>query len=42
VVGGDFVRSYGGQVVTLTYVEGVSTTGILRKIKDVGMTSESP
>ncbi len=42
VVGGDFVRSYGGQVVTLTYVEGVSTTDILRRIKDVGMTSENP
>jgi D-beta-D-heptose 7-phosphate kinase/D-beta-D-heptose 1-phosphate adenosyltransferase len=31
VVGGDIVRAYGGQVVTLTYVEGVSTTGILRR-----------
>ena len=42
VVGGDFVRSYGGQVVTLTYVDGVSTTDILRRIKDVSMTSENP
>lgn len=30
VVGGDFVRSYGGTVVTLSHVEGVSTTTILR------------
>lgn len=31
VVGGDFVRSYGGKVVTLTHVEGLSTTTILRR-----------
>ncbi len=33
VVGGDFVRSYGGMVMTLSYVEGVSTTEILRQKK---------
>ena len=33
VVGGDFVRSYGGMVVILSYVEGVSTTEILRQKK---------
>ncbi|MSS73911.1 MAG: D-glycero-beta-D-manno-heptose 1-phosphate adenylyltransferase [Candidatus Latescibacteria bacterium] len=37
VVGGDFVRSYGGKVVTLTRVEGVSTTEILRKIQGFGI-----
>ena len=31
VVGGDFVRSYGGRVVTLSHVEGYSTTEILRR-----------
>lgn len=33
VVGGDFVRSYGGMVVTLSYIEGASTTEILRQKK---------
>lgn len=33
VVGGVFVRSYGGEVVTLSYVKGVSTTEILRQKK---------
>lgn len=35
VVGRDIVQAYGGQVVTLTYVEGVSTTDILRRRQDV-------
>ena len=30
VVGGDLVRAYGGRVMTLTYVQGVSTSGLLK------------
>ncbi len=31
IVGGDFVRSYGGRVVPLLFVNGYSTTALLRK-----------
>ncbi|HNT58160.1 MAG TPA: D-glycero-beta-D-manno-heptose 1-phosphate adenylyltransferase [Syntrophales bacterium] len=33
VVGGDFVRSKGGDVVVLPYLEGASTTNIIEKIR---------
>jgi D-beta-D-heptose 7-phosphate kinase / D-beta-D-heptose 1-phosphate adenosyltransferase len=36
IVGADFVRSLGGQVVTLPLVEGYSTTGILERVKTLG------
>jgi rfaE bifunctional protein nucleotidyltransferase chain/domain len=32
IVGASFVRAYGGEVVTLPYVEGYSTTGIIQKL----------
>ena len=32
VVGGDYVRSYGGQVRLAAFVEGYSTTGTLAKL----------
>ena len=35
IVGEDFVESYGGQVVTGPMVEGVSTTSIIERIKNV-------
>ena len=33
IVGSDFVKSYGGKVQTIPFVEGYSTTGILAKGK---------
>ncbi len=33
VVGGDILRAYGGQVVTLSFVEGESTTEFLHEVK---------
>lgn len=33
IVGSDFVKSYGGAVLTIPFVEGYSTTGILAKAK---------
>jgi len=33
IVGGDFVRSRGGDVVVLPYLEGASTTNIIEKIR---------
>ena len=35
IVGGDFVRSRGGDVVILPYLEGASTTNIIEKIRRV-------
>ncbi len=35
IVGWDFVESYGGQVQSLRFVEGFSTTGLLEKIKKI-------
>ena len=32
IVGGDFVRSRGGRVVSVPYLKGYSTTGLLRKM----------
>lgn len=34
IVGQDFVKSYGGRVLTGPMVEGVSTTNIIKKIKE--------
>ncbi|HRP88836.1 MAG TPA: D-glycero-beta-D-manno-heptose 1-phosphate adenylyltransferase [Edaphocola sp.] len=34
VVGSDFVKSYGGTTVIIPIVEGFSTTGMIKKIKD--------
>ncbi len=33
IVGGDFVQSYGGKVMSLTFVEGFSSTNIIEKIR---------
>lgn len=35
IVGGDFVKSYGGKVVSLKFVKGYSTTGLLKKITSI-------
>ncbi|MFC1624288.1 D-glycero-beta-D-manno-heptose 1-phosphate adenylyltransferase [Candidatus Omnitrophota bacterium] len=35
IVGGQFVRSYGGTVKSLPYVKGFSTKGLIRKIKSL-------
>lgn len=35
IVGSSFVASYGGQVKTIPYIEGYSTTSIERKIKNL-------
>ncbi|MBK8777032.1 MAG: D-glycero-beta-D-manno-heptose 1-phosphate adenylyltransferase [Saprospiraceae bacterium] len=35
IVGSSFVASYGGQVKTIPYIEGYSTTNIERKIKNL-------
>ncbi|MEI8175637.1 MAG: D-glycero-beta-D-manno-heptose 1-phosphate adenylyltransferase, partial [Candidatus Omnitrophota bacterium] len=32
IIGGDFVRSYGGRVAVIKYRAGYSTTGILKKV----------
>ncbi|MBM3252714.1 MAG: D-glycero-beta-D-manno-heptose 1-phosphate adenylyltransferase [Candidatus Omnitrophica bacterium] len=32
IVGGEFVNSYGGKVISLPYLKGYSTTGILNRI----------
>jgi len=32
IVGKDIVESYGGRVITIPYIKGVSTTGIIKKI----------
>ncbi len=34
IVGSDIVRSYGGEVVAIPFVEGHSTTNIISKLKD--------
>ena len=34
IVGSDFVESYGGEARSLAYIKGLSTRGIIRKIKD--------
>ncbi|WP_457626333.1 D-glycero-beta-D-manno-heptose 1-phosphate adenylyltransferase [Persephonella sp.] len=36
IVGADFVRSYGGQVVTIDFVYDISTTKIIHKAKKTG------
>ena len=33
IVGSDIVKSYGGEIITITYLEGFSTTAIENKIK---------
>ena len=33
IVGGDFVRSYGGRVARIPFVKGYSTTSVIRKLK---------
>lgn len=33
IVGYDFVKSYGGRVITLEFLEGFSTTGTIEKIR---------
>ena len=33
IVGGDFVRARGGQVLTIPFVEGFSTSSILENLK---------
>lgn len=33
IVGADFVKSYGGKVLTLSYIHGYSTTSIINSIK---------
>jgi D-sedoheptulose 7-phosphate isomerase len=40
IVGGDFVRSYGGQVLSLPLKEGYSTTRIVDKIREHASTKE--
>ena len=34
VIGGDFVKKHGGEVIVIGYSKGYSTTGLLRKIAD--------
>jgi len=36
VVGGEFVRSYGGQVRALEFLDNCSTSEIVEKMKEVG------
>lgn len=36
IVGADFIRACGGEVVILPFAQGHSTTGIVRKIKEAG------
>ena len=38
VIGGDYVQSYGGQVVILPFVQGYSTTNIIMKMKGKDLT----
>ena len=33
IIGGDFVRSYGGEVLTIPYLEGNSSSNIIDKVK---------
>jgi len=35
IVGGEFVKSYGGRVSRLPYIKGLSTRGLIRKIKSL-------
>lgn len=35
VMGGDFVRSYGGKVVVIPYLEGPSTTKLIHQIREL-------
>lgn len=35
IIGSNFVRSYGGKVVILPYLEGFSTTRLIRRIWDL-------
>lgn len=34
IVGSDFVKGYGGEVIALSFVEGFSTTGILKTLEE--------
>ena len=34
IVGADFVKSYGGKVITIELIPGYSTSGIIKKIKE--------
>lgn len=34
IVGGDFVRAYGGKVMSLPYLEGYSTTNVMRRLRE--------
>ena len=38
MIGGDYVQSYGGQVVILPFVQGYSTTNIIMKMKGKDLT----
>ena len=35
IVGGDFVKSYGGQVVSIPFVQGYSSSSLINKIKSL-------
>lgn len=35
IIGSDFVKAYGGQVETIPYIEGASTTNIVEKIIEI-------
>ncbi len=35
IVGADFVKSYGGNVVTIKYVDNYSTTSLINRLKDI-------
>lgn len=34
IIGGEFVKSYGGRVKTIPYLKGYSTTGLIARLKD--------
>ncbi len=35
IVGADFVKSYGGNVITIKYVDNYSTTSLINRLKDI-------
>jgi len=41
IVGGDFVRSYGGKIVTIPFVKGRSTSAIIKKMANRGMRKDA-
>ena len=34
IIGAEFVKSYGGRVLTIPYLKGYSTTGLIARLKD--------